>query len=38
MTADKVDPTKLESMLRRIAQELKPGLSPSTKAGYGCWA
>jgi hypothetical protein len=38
MTADKVDPTKLESMLRRIAQELKPGLSPSTKAGHGCWA
>ena len=38
MTADKVDLVKLESMLRRIAQELKPGLSPSTKAGYGCWA
>jgi hypothetical protein len=24
MTADKVDPVKLESMLRRIAEELKP--------------
>ena len=38
MTADKVDPVKLESMLRRIAKELKPSLSPSTEAGYGCWA
>jgi hypothetical protein len=26
MTADNVDPVKLESMLRRIAEELKPGL------------
>lgn len=27
MTADKVDPVKLETMLRRIAEELKPSLS-----------
>jgi hypothetical protein len=27
MTADNVDPVKLESMLRRIAEELKPSLS-----------
>jgi hypothetical protein len=38
MTADKVDPVKLESMLRRIAGELKPNLSPSMEAGCGCWA
>jgi hypothetical protein len=31
MTADNVDPVKLESMLRRIAEELKPSLSPSTE-------
>ena len=27
MTADNVDPVKLESMLRRIAEELKPSRS-----------
>jgi hypothetical protein len=27
MSADNVDPGKLESMLRRIAEELKPSLS-----------
>jgi hypothetical protein len=37
MTADKVDPVKLESMLRRIAGKLKPSLPPSTEAGYACW-
>jgi hypothetical protein len=31
MTADNVDPVKLESMLRRIAEELKPSLSLSTE-------
>jgi hypothetical protein len=31
MTADNVDPVKLESMLRRIAEELQPSLSPSTE-------
>ena len=35
MTADRVDPVKLESMLRRIAEELEPDLSPSMEAGYG---
>ena len=29
MIADKVDPEKLESMLRRIAEEIAPSLSPS---------
>jgi hypothetical protein len=38
MTADKVDPVKLESMLRRIADGLKPNISRSTGARYGCWA
>jgi hypothetical protein len=38
MTADKVDLVKLESMLRRIAKELKPSPSPSTEGGCGCWA
>ena len=36
MTADKVDPVRLESMLRRIAQQLEPNLLPSTQARYGC--
>ncbi len=31
MAADKVDPVKLESMLRRIAQEVRPRLSLSTR-------
>jgi hypothetical protein len=38
MSADKVDPVKLESMLTRIAKELKPSLSLSAEAGCGCWA
>jgi len=31
MAADNVDPVKVESMLRRIAEELKPSLWPSTE-------
>jgi hypothetical protein len=31
MAADNVDPVKVESMLRRIAEELKPSLSPPTE-------
>jgi hypothetical protein len=31
MAADNVDPVKVESMLRRIAEELEPSLSPSTE-------
>jgi hypothetical protein len=31
MAADNVDPVKLESMLRRIAEENTPGLSPTAK-------
>jgi hypothetical protein len=31
MAADNVDPVKVESMLRRIAEELKASLSPSTE-------
>jgi hypothetical protein len=31
MAADNVDPVKLESMLRRIAQENTRGLSPTAK-------
>jgi hypothetical protein len=38
MAADNVDPAKLASMLRRIADELAPSLSQSTKNGYGCRA
>jgi hypothetical protein len=38
MTADKVDPVKLESMLRRIAEEIALSVSLSAKAGYGCRA
>jgi len=38
MTADKVDPAKLEPMLRRIAEEVMLSASPSTKTGYGCGA
>jgi hypothetical protein len=32
MAADNVDPVKLESMLRRIAEENTPGLSPTAKS------
>jgi hypothetical protein len=38
MAADNVDPAKLEPMLRRIADEVAPSLSRSTKTGYGCRA
>jgi hypothetical protein len=31
MAADNVDPMKLESMPRQIAEKLEPGLSPSTE-------
>jgi hypothetical protein len=31
MAPDNVDPVKVDSMLRRIAEELKPSLSPSTE-------
>ena len=31
MASDNVDPVKVESMLRRIAEELEPSLSPSTE-------
>ena len=31
MAADNVDPVKLESMLRRIAEENTPGLSPAER-------
>jgi len=36
MAADNVDPAKLETMLRRIAEEVAPNLSWPTEAGYGC--
>lgn len=36
MAADNVDPAKLESMLRRIAEEVAP-VSPTTKVGCACW-
>jgi hypothetical protein len=36
MAADNVDPVKLESMLRRIAEEIGPARSPTTKAGCAC--
>jgi len=42
MAADKVDPTKLETMLTRIAQETAPRVVPSRwpamKALCGCTA
>ena len=38
MAADNVNPAKLESMLRRIADEVAPSLPRSTKTGYGCRA
>jgi hypothetical protein len=33
MAADNVDPVKLESMLRRIAEQVAPTLLPTTQAG-----
>jgi hypothetical protein len=33
MAADNVDPVRLESMLRRIAQQVAPALLPTPKAG-----
>jgi hypothetical protein len=33
MAADNVDPVQLESMLRRIAEEVSLGLSRTTKLG-----
>jgi hypothetical protein len=33
MAADDVDPIKLESMLRRIAEQVTPTLLPTTKVG-----
>jgi hypothetical protein len=33
MAADNVDPVKLESMLRRIAEQVAPTLLPTTKVG-----
>jgi hypothetical protein len=38
MAADNVDPAKLESMLRRIAEGVAPNLSRPREAGYGCGA
>jgi hypothetical protein len=32
MAADNVDPVKLESRLRRIAEEITPSLSPTAKS------
>jgi hypothetical protein len=38
MAADNVDAAKLESMLKRIARDLKPSPSRSMAAGDACWA
>jgi hypothetical protein len=38
MAADDVDPAKLESMLRRIAQEVAPRRPQPREAGRGCSA
>jgi hypothetical protein len=38
MAADNVDPVKLESMLRQIAQEVTPSPSLPTQVGGACWA
>jgi len=38
MAADNVDRVKLESMLRRIAEEVIPSSSPPTEADCACWA
>lgn len=37
MAADNVDPVKLESMLRRIAELLGPPPSRTPKGGDTCW-
>jgi hypothetical protein len=37
MAADNVDPAKLESMLRRIAEEVAPTLTPMANADCGGW-
>jgi hypothetical protein len=37
MAADNVDPVKLESMLRRTAEEVAPTLSPPPKVVCACW-
>jgi hypothetical protein len=36
MTADKVNPAKLESMLRRIAAQVMPSSMPSAIKGCDC--
>jgi hypothetical protein len=36
MAADKVDPEKLESMLRRIAEQIAPRQSLKVEAGRVC--
>lgn len=36
MAADNVDRGKLETMLLRIAEQIRP--SPPTQAGCACWA
>jgi hypothetical protein len=39
MAADNVDPVELESMLRRIAEEVATHRPPPTReAGCACWA
>jgi hypothetical protein len=38
MAADNVDPVGLESMLRRIAEEVAPRQLPPSDAGCACWA
>ncbi|MGA8494690.1 MAG: hypothetical protein WB764_04365 [Xanthobacteraceae bacterium] len=38
MAADRVDRRELESMLLRIAEQVTPSLSASTRAGCACWA
>ena len=38
MAADNVDEAKLESMLLRIAEKVRPSLSPPTQACCACWA
>jgi hypothetical protein len=38
MAADNVDPIKLESMLRRIAQQVAPRQSSVMESDCACWA
>lgn len=38
MAADNVDPVGLESMLRRIAEEVAPRQSPWAEDACVCWA